>query len=99
MPVVTEKIHHRERKIVENIDRGDIRIKFDRIEQDGFALDHYDVRQMQVAVASTYISLSAALLQQLADARKRRQRRSLKVVDVVCGESKPRFGMPCYCLR
>ena len=72
MSAITEEIHHGERKIVEYVDRRDIGIKLDRIEQDRFAIDQDNVRQMQVAMASTYVSLSAALLQQPADSGKRR---------------------------
>ncbi len=87
MPAVSDEIHDGERKIVEYIDRRDRRIELDRIEQDGFLLDQHDVRQMQVAVATPHISLSAALLQQSANAGKCVERRFPEIIDVIRGEA------------
>ena len=70
LPAVADEIHHRECKVVEHIDRGDLGIELDRIEQDGLAIDQYDVRQMQVAMAAPHISLPAALLQQCREFRQ-----------------------------
>ena len=61
MPTIADEIHDWERKIVEHIDRRDIGVELDRIEQNGLAFDQHDVRQMQVAVATPYKSLFAPL--------------------------------------
>ena len=50
-------------------------------------LDQHDVRQMQVAMAPPHISLSAALLQQLPDSRKRGSGRLLEVIDIAGGKA------------
>lgn len=62
MPVIADEIHDCESQIIEHIDRRDLRIELDCIEQNGPALDQYDVRQMQVTVATPHVSLLAALL-------------------------------------
>ena len=72
VPVIADEIHHGECKVVDDIDRRHFSIEFDRIEQNGFAIDQYDVRQMQVAVAAPHESRAAALLQQAANRGKRR---------------------------
>ncbi len=86
MPVIANEVHHRECKIVDHIDRGDVGIELDRIEQDGLALDQYDVGQMQVTMTASHTPLFAPPLQQSVNPRKRRQRRLPEVIDIAGGK-------------
>jgi hypothetical protein len=82
MPLIANEVHHRESKIVEHINGCDRRIELDCIEQDGLMRDQYDVRQMQVAVATPHMPLPAALFQQPANPKKRGLRCPGKITDV-----------------
>ena len=99
LPAVAEEIHHRKRKIVEHIDRGDVGIELDRIEQDGLALDQHDVRQMQVAVASPHISLLCRAAPAAREVRKTRTATLPRDRRCRPRESRPRLGRPRCCLR
>ena len=58
------EIHQQKGEIVEHIDRGEPVVEFDRVEQDGRAVDLDDVAQMQIAVAVAQIASPGPRLEQ-----------------------------------
>ena len=58
------EIHQQKGEIVEHIDRGEPVVEFDRVEQDGRAVDLDDVAQMQIAVAVAQIASPRPRLEQ-----------------------------------
>jgi hypothetical protein len=66
--VVVQQIHQSESEVVEHVDSRHLCVELYGIEQHGLLLDQYDIREMQVAVATAHEAPATALLQQGAGA-------------------------------
>ena len=58
------QVHQEKRQVVEHIDRGEVVVELNRVEQRGLAVQHHDVAKMQIAVALANETAGAALVQQ-----------------------------------
>ena len=68
------QIHQQERQVVENVDRGDVVVELNRIEQGRLAVKQHDVAEVKVAVAVANQPIVTTLIQQDAAAIEHKPR-------------------------
>src|SRR5690606_33116202 len=72
------EIHEQKGEIVENVDRGDVVVELDAVENHRLAADQRHIAQMQIAMAEAHPALRAALVEQIAVAGEKRGTRSMQ---------------------
>ena len=80
------QVHEQEGKVVEHIDRRDLVVELDAVEQARRAVEQADVAQMQVAVAAAHLSGVLAPVEQRRMPRKRRAEGTVEGRDLILAE-------------
>ncbi len=64
LKVPVPQIHQQECKVIQDVDRRQILIEFDGVKKCRYAIDHYDIAQMKIAMASPDKAPTSALAKQ-----------------------------------